>query len=146
MSMTDTMETALLALLFNNTTLANMGDSTGVVGSTTNGVFYVSLHTADPTKTGNQTTNESAYTSYARVSVVRTTAGFSVSGNTVSNAGTITFPTCTGGSSVITYFGVGYGSTGTGNLQFSGALNSSLTVSNNITPAFAASALTFTAD
>lgn len=146
MSMSDVLETALLKLLFNNTSLANMGDATGIVGSSTNGSFYVSLHTADPGEAGNQTTSEATYTSYARVAVARTTAGWSVSGNTVSNAAAINFPTCTGGSSTITHFGIGNSAVGTGNLQFSGALSSSLAVSNNITPSFAIGALTITAD
>lgn len=71
MSASNAFETALLTLLFNNTNAANIGDATGLRGSTTAGVFYISLHTADPGETGSQTTSESAYTSYARVSVAR---------------------------------------------------------------------------
>jgi hypothetical protein len=78
MSLMNTAEDNLLKLLLNNTTWANIGDATGIVGSGAAGVFYVSLHTADPGETGDQTTSEAAYTSYARVSVVRTTSGWTV--------------------------------------------------------------------
>src|SRR5208282_5228392 len=63
-------------------------------------VLYVSLHNADPLNGGSQTTNESIYTNYARVSTARTTAGWTTalgSGTTfssVSNAAAITFPAC----------------------------------------------------
>lgn len=146
MSATNAMETAVLQLYFTNTNHANIGDATGVRGSSTAGVFYVSLHTADPGETGSQTTSEATYTSYARVSVARSGAGWTVSGNNVSNAALVTFPQCTGGSSTITHFGIGTDSAGAGNLLFKGALNSSLAVSLNITPQFAIGELDVNAD
>lgn len=146
MSATNAMETAVLQLYFTNTNHANIGDATGVRGSSTAGVFYVSLHTADPDETGSQTTSEATYTSYARVSVARSGAGWTVSGNNVSNAALVTFPQCTGGSSTITHFGIGTDSAGAGNLLFKGALNSSLAVSLNITPQFAIGELDVNAD
>ena len=54
--------TDLLKLIFNNTTWANIGDATGIVGSTAAGSLYLSLHTATPAETGDQTTNELSYT------------------------------------------------------------------------------------
>lgn len=68
----------LLKLIFTNTTWANIGDATGLVKSTTDGVFYISLHTADPSS-GDQSTSETTYTGYARISVVRTASGWTVS-------------------------------------------------------------------
>lgn len=41
MSKSNTFETELLTLLFNNTNIANIGDATGLRGSTTAGNFYV---------------------------------------------------------------------------------------------------------
>ena len=140
------LDTNVLKLIFNATNWANIADNTATSPAT---VLYVSLHTADPTKTGNQTSSEATYTGYARVSVARTTGGWTVSGSTtanVVNAGTITFPLCTGGSNTITYFGVGLASSGTGTLLFSGALTASLAVSNGITPNYNAGDLTITAD
>lgn len=146
MSATNAFETAILQLLFTNTNAANVGDATGLRGSTTAGNFWISLHTADPGETGTQSTSEATYTGYARVSVVRSGSGWTVSGNTASNAAAINFAACTGGSNVITHFGIGSDSTGTGNLFFKGALTSSLTVSSGITPSFAIAALTVTDD
>jgi hypothetical protein len=149
MSKSDTWESDLLKLVFNNTTASLIGDATGLVGSGTVGVLYVSLHTADPGETGDQTTNEATYTSYARVSVARTTGGWTISGTNPTqsaNAATVTFPQCTGGSNTITYVGVGTSVSGTGKLLYSGALGSSLAVSNNITPSFSIGALVITED
>jgi len=142
MSLTDAAENALVLLLFNNTGWANIGDATGLRGSTSAGSFYISLHTADPGETGNQTTSEAAYTSYARVAVARSSAGFTITADTAANTAAVTFPACTGGSSTVTYFGIGTASSGTGNLIASGALTASLAVSNGITPSFAIGAMT----
>lgn len=68
----------ILNLLFVNSNAANIGDATGLRGSSTAGSLYVSLHTADPGATGDQTTNEASYTSYARVAVARTSGGWTV--------------------------------------------------------------------
>jgi hypothetical protein len=146
MSATNTLETAILNLYFNNSNHANIGDATGLRGSTTAGVFYISLHTADPGETGNQTTSEATYTGYARVSAGRTGSGFTVSGNAATNAAAINFPACTGGTNTITHFGIGTDVSGTGNLLWKGALTASLAVSAGITPSFAIGQLSTTAD
>jgi hypothetical protein len=137
MSATNAFETDLLELIFNNTDIANIGDAAGLQNSATAGSLYVSLHTADPGETGDQTTNEATYISYARVAVARSGAGWTVSGNNVSNAAAVTFPAATGGSETITHFGIGTDSSGAGNLLFKGALSASLAVSSGITPSFA---------
>lgn len=141
MSMSNSGETNVLKLLLQNVTWANIGDATGLVGSGTAGSWYVSLHTSDPGEAGTQTTNEAAYTSYARVAVARSTGGWAVTNDTGDNVAAVTFPQATGGSETETHFGVGRASSGTGELVFSGALTSSLAVSVNITPEFAAGAL-----
>jgi hypothetical protein len=146
MSASDAAETDLLKLLFTNTTWAGVGDATGIVGSTAAGSLYISLHTADPGETGTQTTSEATYTGYARVAVARTTGGFTVSGNSVSNAAAVTFGQCTAGSNTITHFSIGKSSSGAGEILVSGALSSSLAVSANITPNFAIGQLTTTVD
>lgn len=145
MSLTNAAESAILSLLFENANWANVGDATGLRGSSTAGVYYISLHTGDPGETGTQTTSEATYTSYARVSVARSTSGWTVTADTVANDAAVTFPACTGGTNTITHFGVGTDSSGTGNLIIKGALSASLAVSTGITPAFAIGALTATA-
>ncbi len=146
MSMTNAAETALLTLIFNNTDWANVGDAAGLQNSAAAGSFYISLHTADPGETGNQSTSEANYTSYARVAVARTSGGWTISGNNVSNAAEIAFPAATGGSSTVTHFGIGSAASSTGNLFYKGALSSSLAVSGGITPSFAIGELDVTLD
>lgn len=145
MSATNALETALLGLLITNADAANIGDATGLRGSSTAGVFWISLHTANPNETGDQTTSEATYTDYARVSVARSTAQWTVTGNTADNDNAITFPAASGGSSTITHFGLGSDETSTGNLFLYGTTNS-LAVSSGITPSFAAGALDITLD
>lgn len=108
--------------------------------------LYVSLHTADPTAGGNQTSSEAAYTGYGRVAVARTTSGWTISSETISNAGVITFGACTAGSETETYFGIGTALTGAGILFYAGPLTASLAVSAGITPSFAIGALTISED
>lgn len=60
MSKTNAWENSLLLHLFTNTDVANIGDATGIRGSSTAGNLYFSLHTSDPGEAGDQTTNEIA--------------------------------------------------------------------------------------
>lgn len=149
MSFSNAFETDLLELLFNNTTLANMGDVTGLVGSTGAGSLYVSLHTADPGEAGTQATNEISYTGYARVAVARNSGGWTVTGNTVSNTAAVTFGACTAGSGTATHFGIGLEVSGATELLAYGTISSpggGLAISAGITPEFAIGALTATLD
>jgi hypothetical protein len=146
MSKTNTFENELLAHIFTNADIADIGDAAGLQNSAAAGSLYVSLHTADPGEAGDQTTSETSYTGYARVAVARSGSGWTVSGNQVQNAAAVTFGQCTAGSATITHFGVGASSSGAGKLMYKGALSSSLAVSNGITPSFAINALTITED
>ena len=134
MSKSNAFENALLLLAFNNTNIANVGDATGLRGSTTAGSLYLSLHTADPGEAGSQTTSEAAYTSYARVAVARSGAGFTVTGNSVSPAATVSFPAGTGGTGTATHFGIGTDSSGAGTLLYSGTVTPNIVMGNGITP------------
>jgi hypothetical protein len=134
---TDAWENALLLLLFNNTNAANIGDATGLRGSSTAGALFFSLHTADPGETGNQSTSEVAYTSYARVSVNRASGagGFTVTANSVSPTTQPTnFPVCTGGTATATHFGIGTAASGAGVLLYRGALSAPIAISSGVTP------------
>lgn len=143
MSKSNSLENGLLELIFKNTNFANVGDATGLRGSSTAGNLYVSLHTSDPGEAGDQTTNEAAYTSYARVAVVRSGSGFTVVANSVSPAATVTFPAGTGGSGTVTHFGIGTASSGAGVLLYSGTVTPNIVTGNGITPALTtASAIT----
>lgn len=149
MSASNAFENDLLLLLLNNTNIANLGDVTGVRGSSTAGSVYVALHTADPGEAGNQTTSEATYTGYSRVAVARSGAGWTISGTAptqAANAAAVNFPACTGGSNTLNYFSIGRDSSGAGEILVSGALTASLAVSAGITPSFAIGALVATCD
>lgn len=146
MSATNVFENGLLSLIFENANYANVGDATGLRGSTTAGSFYISLHTANPNETGSQTTSEAAYTSYARQAVARSTSGWTVASGTADNDAAIGFPPSGSGPETETHFGVGSDASGAGNLFLWGALTSSLVVNPGITPSFAAGALDVTLD
>jgi hypothetical protein len=148
MSASNTFETELLQHIFNNVAIANIGDATGLPASATAGSLYVALHTADPGEAGTQSTSEANYTGYARVAVARSAAGWTVTGNSVSNTSAITFPACTAGSNTITHFSIGSAASGAGKVLLKGAFTNptSLSVSAGITPAFQPGALTNTID
>ncbi len=120
-----------LSLLFQAVTFANIGIN-ATSSPLTN--LYVSLHTADPTASGNQTSSECTYTSYARVAVVRTTSGWAITGETINPVAAITFPAGTGGSGTATYFGIGSLTSGTGVLYYSGAISPTIVTGNGVTP------------
>lgn len=138
MSKGNVFENDLLLLVFNNTAAALIGDASGLQPSATAGSLYVSLHTGDPGEAGDQETNECAYTSYARVAVARSGAGWTVSGNAVTNAALVQFPQCTGSSETATHFAIGTASSGAGKVLYKGALSASLAISSGIQPQFGA--------
>lgn len=149
MSLGDTAESDLLLLIFQNTNWANVGDATGLRGSTTAGSFFISLATANPGETGTQLTSEAAYTNYARVPVARSAAGWTKSGTAptqVANAAAVTFAQSASGPETESHFVVGRDTSGAGEILWFGALTASLVVNNLVTPSFAINALVCTAD
>lgn len=121
----------LLKLIFNATAIANIADNTATSPLTN---LYLSLHTATPAVGGSQTTNEAAYTSYARVAVARTSSGFTVSGSSVTLTALTSFPAATGGTETETYFAVGTASSGTGKVLYFGAISPTIAVTSGVTP------------
>jgi len=131
----------LLKLLFNATAWATIADNAAASPLTN---LYISLHTADPGTGNSQQTNETGYTNYTRVAVVRTNVGWTVATNTAVNAALVQFPQCGATGATLTFVAIGTAASGAGNVLYSGALNSALTVANGIQPQFSASALTVT--
>ena len=134
MSKSNTHENDYLLLMYNNTTMTLVGDAAGILQSAAAGSLYFSLHTSDPGEAGSQTTNEVAYTSYARVAVARSGAGFTVSTNTVALVANVTFPAGTGGSGTATHWGIGASSSGAGKLLYKGAISPTIVCGNGVTP------------
>lgn len=125
MSASNTTENDIAAYIFDSTAPAWAGNAN----------FYVRLHSSDPGEAGSATTNEISYTSYDGVAISRTT-GFTVSGNTASNAALVQFPLCTGSTATATHFSICTTQNGAGQIIVSGALTSSLAISNGIQPQF----------
>lgn len=138
MSKSNSLENSYLLLLFNNTNIGGVGDATGLRGSAAAGSLFFSLHTADPDEAGTQSTNEVAYTSYARVAVARSGAGFVVTGNAVALAADVNFPAGTGGSGTATHWGIGTSASGAGTLLYKGSISPSIVCGNGVTPALTA--------
>lgn len=134
MSKSDAFESALLALIFQNTNIANIGDATGLRGAAAAGQLFVALHTADPGEAGTQTTSEVAYTGYARVGLARSSGGFTITGNSVSPAANVDFPACTAGSATATHFSIGVASTGAGMVLYKGAITPTIAIAAGVTP------------
>jgi hypothetical protein len=134
MSKSNAFETALQQLIFENSAIANVGDASGLRATTTAGSLFFSLHTSSPGEAGDQTTNEIAYTSYARVAVARSTAGWTVTGNTTAVDANVTFPAGTGGSGTATHWGIGTLTSGAGLLLYYGAISPSIVCGSGVTP------------
>ena len=133
----DAFETALLQLIFNNTNLASIGDSTGLRGSATAGNFFIALYTAAPSDSAQGT--ETVYTNYARVAVARNSGGWTISGNNASNTAAITFAQCGATGATLVAFSINKGDVETtDDAIYWGDLTSNLAVSSGITPEFAA--------
>lgn len=133
---------AILALIFNATAWPDLAENDGSSPLTS---LYVSLHTANPGVGNNQTTNEAAYTNYARIAVARTTSGWDVpSGGATQNAALIQFAECGVTGATITHVAIGTASSGAGTVLYAGALSASLAVAAGIQPQFAAGALDVT--
>lgn len=140
MSKGNTFENDLVKLIFQATAIANIADNAAASPLTN---LYVGLHTGDPGEAGDQTTNECAYTSYARVAVARSGSGFTVTNNSVSPAANVSFPAATGGSETATHFSIGTASSGAGKLLYKGSISPTIAISSGVTPVLTtASAIT----
>lgn len=131
MSKGNTFENDLLELIFNATPIANLADDAGTSPLTD---LYLALHTGDPGEAGNQTTNECAYTGYARVAVARDGTGWTVTANSVSPTENVDFPEATGGTETATHVSIGTASTGTGKILYFGAITPNISISTGVTP------------
>lgn len=132
MSKGDTFENDLLQLIFNGVAIANIADNAATAPLTN---LYVSLHTGTgPGEAGDQTTNECTYTGYARKDVLRTSGGWTITGNSVNPAAVIAFPAATAGSETATYMAIGTDSAGTGKVLYHGAISPTIAISAGVTP------------
>lgn len=121
MSKGNTFENDFMKLIYNATAIANIADNAAASPLAN---LFVALHTADPGEAGDQTTSEATYTSYARVSVARTSGGWTVTNNSVSPVANIDFPAATGGANTLTHFSVGVATSGASKILHRGVIGS----------------------
>lgn len=132
MSKANTFENDLLKLIFNATAIANIADNAASSPLTN---LFVALHTADPGEAGDQTTSETAYTGYARITVARTSGGWTVTAASVSPVADIVFGTCTASAGgPITHASIGVATSGASKILYSGALTPNITMAVGVIP------------
>lgn len=131
MSKGNVFENDWMKLTFNGVAIANFADNAASSPLTN---LYLSLHSADPGEAGTQSTNEVAYTGYARVAVPRNSSGWTVVENQAFLAANMDFPACTGGTATATHFAVGTAASGGGKILYKGAIAPTIPISNGVTP------------
>lgn len=131
MSISNTTEQAIQVLIFNATAWGNYADNAATTPETN---IVVAGHTADPGDAGTMSTTESAYTSYARVNVARTSGGWTSTAGSVSPVATISFPAGTGGTGTMTHFSAGKSGGGASAILYSGTVTPNIVCGNGITP------------
>lgn len=121
MSFSNQFEADILGLIFNATAISGLADNASASPLTN---LYVALHTADPGEGGNQATSEVSYTGYARVAVLRSGAGWTLAGQTISPTAAIEFGEMTAGTAgTAVYASVGTAAAGAGKVIIRGALS-----------------------
>jgi hypothetical protein len=133
----DYAESAVLAMFLNATPLANMLDNAASSPLTS---LYISLHTADPTDAGSQTTSEAAYTGYTRMPIVRSNSSpaWTITGTNPTSASpnaNVDFPQCTAvPGAALTYFAIGTAASGAGHILYAGPISPTITVAVGVIP------------
>jgi len=146
-SKSNSFETEILELIFQNADLPDVGDATGLQGSSTAGNLYIALYVdgTEPSEGGPGV--ECSYTGYARKAVVRSAEGWTVADGVCSNAAAITFDQCSGGSESAGAFAICKGDEASDDeILYWGELTSPLAISAGITPEFAIGDLEITED
>lgn len=112
------------------------------------GTLYLSLHTGTIGAGGDQTTNEVAYTGYARIPVTRSASGafIAAASGASENENLLQFGNPTAGAFpiTVTHVALGAAASGAGTVIEFTALNSPLVINQNVQPQFAPGTLDFT--
>lgn len=132
MSFSDTFENDVLKLVFNGTPIANIADNAASSPLTS---LYISLHVGDPGEGGNQATSEVNYPGYARVAIVRTASGWTVTGSSASPTATVEWPQMDSGTpSTATHAAIGTHPSGGGKIIIRGPLTPTIPINIGTIP------------
>ncbi len=133
----------LMKLVFHNTPKCDVGG----LGDN----LYISLHTADPCRTGLQSTSEATFGGYGRVGISRTSSRWQIvlvdseiGPVKVTNAVLVSFPEATVGKNEITYIAAGTSATGPGKILYPTKLIQPLSISPGIIAEFKIGDLSWT--
>jgi len=146
MSKSNTFETSILKHILNNDAIANIGDGTGLPAAGTVGSVWVRLYTDAVTVDDATIGTECAYTGYVAkgVAVIRSTAGWTVSGSAATNAAIVEYVACSAGTETAKFFALWMDNTNTTEPYrlYWGQLTADLSISAGVQPKFAIGALT----
>lgn len=128
-----TFSTDILRMVFWNYPITGLCDAATAPYAS----IYVSLHTADPTPSGDQSINEISYTGYARVPANRDTSTWAISNGVVTPKNPIVFPQMTGGTGgLVAYWAVGTSHASSGKILYIGSITPSIDVAIGVVPEF----------
>ena len=132
-------QSPILALIFQAVAWASVAQNNATSPYTN---AYLSLHSADPTNAGNQSSSEILYTGYTRLPVSRIVGSWTISGSSptiISNAAQLQFGLCTAGGPVTaSYVGIGWAASGAGILlMVSSVLATPLIINPAVQPTIA---------
>lgn len=131
-----------LKLVYNATAWADVAENDSSSPMTD---IAMALATSSYSGSSTLSTNETAYTNYARQNTVRTTSGWTAaSGGQTENVAAVEFPQCGASGATITSAATGKPGGGAAEIFHYGDLNASIAVSNQIQPRFPAGAITIT--
>lgn len=141
-------ENQLLAHIFQNAAIADIGNAGGLPAAAAEGNLYVRLHTDAAVVDDASLGVECAYIGYTAygVAVPRNATGWAVAGNVAENAAAVAFGACTAGTETARYFSVwktNVDATPANRIGW-GQLTADLAITSGVTPEFAPGALTVT--
>ena len=136
MTIGNTTEAAILALVYQAVAWANYADNAAAAPQTQIGI---SLHTADPGEAGDASTSETTYTSYTRVNVARTTGGWNLGSQGIINpVANIDFPPSSSAGGTANAFATAKSNasppTGAQAILWSGSVTPGIACTSGVTP------------
>jgi hypothetical protein len=131
MTISDTTEQAIMALIFNASAWATYADNAATTPQTTT---PIAAHTADPGDAGTQSTSETTYTGYARPAPARTSGGWTVASGVATLVANAAFGVQSAGTPTLTHWSVGKTGGGASPILFSGTITPNIVVSAGLNP------------
>lgn len=144
-TISDTTETAIMALIFQAQLWTNYAQGTATPLVTPETTISISLNTqANIADTDLMNTTEVAYTGYARQAPLRASSAFTVTGGVVSLVSAITFGASSSAGSTAASFTTGHSGAGAQPVLFGGPISPTIACTSGVTPQL--SAITITLD